>query len=145
MTVTSEVCFFSSSFPFLIFSIFHFVFFLFSLDFLHCSSVFFPHFHFSFFLSCFQFFQSGWCLKIVCMNRVFRWSAGHRPEAIEIEADARHIELREPDNSGNSFDLGAKLAFDQHPLFPVTLHESELLIGYSTRRPRLMSEPCAAG
>ena len=37
----------------------------------------------------------GDSLEVVCLNRVFRYvrAAGNEPERIEIEADARHVEI----------------------------------------------------
>lgn len=33
--------------------------------------------------------------EVVCLNRIFRWceATGHRKDAIDVEADARHAEI----------------------------------------------------
>ena len=69
--------------------------------------------------------------EVVCLNRVFRWClpTSGRPEAIEIEADARQVEilihqlnlpsgksLATPGVKSTSSDIGLALPLEKHTL-----------------------------
>ena len=105
--------------------------------------------------------------EVICFNRVFQWCllAGGRPEAIEMEADARHVDilihqlnLRGAKSvaslgvKSTTSDVGPQLPLDKHTSFRSMSMRANYV---SEDRPdvklsckeiaRLMSEPCEAG
>ena len=105
--------------------------------------------------------------EVVCFNRVFRWclptSGG--AEAIEIEANAMHVEilihqlnlrsakaLASPGVKSTSSDIGPALPLEKHSSFrSMCTHASYLVedrpdVRFACKEvDRLMSEPCEAG
>ena len=105
--------------------------------------------------------------EVACLNRVFRWClpAGGRAEAIEIEADARHVEililqlnlqnakwLATPGVKSRSSDVGPTLPLETHTPFRFMCVRANFLaedrpdVRFACKEiARLMSEPCDAG
>ena len=105
--------------------------------------------------------------KVVCLNRVFRWClpADGRTEAVEIEADARHVEslthqlnlqnaksLVTPGVKSTSSDVGPTLPLEKHiPFRSICMRANYLaedqddVMFACKEAARLMSEPCEAG
>ena len=104
--------------------------------------------------------------EVLCLNRVFRWCLpmSGRPEAIETEADARHVEilvhqlnlqiaktLATPGVKSTSSDVGHTLPLEMHTAFRSMCMRADYLaedwpdVRFSCKEiARLMSEPCEA-
>ena len=105
--------------------------------------------------------------EVVCLNRVFRWClpTSGRAEAIEIEADAWHVEilihqlnrrramsLATPGVKSTSSDMGLALLLEKHTPFRSMcmrasyLTEDQPDVRFACKETaRLVSEPCEAG
>ena len=105
--------------------------------------------------------------EVVCLSRVFRWClpTSGRPEAIDIEANARHVEilahqlnfqnaktLATPGVKSTSSDVGHTLPLEIRTAFPSMCMRANYLaadrddVWFVCREiARLMSEPCEVG
>ena len=105
--------------------------------------------------------------EVICLNRAFRWClpTGDRPEATEIEADARHVDILTHQlnlkGAKSVASLGVKsTTSDVGPPLPVDLHtpfrsmciranylaEDTPDVKFSCKDiARLITEPCEAG
>ncbi len=104
--------------------------------------------------------------EITCLNKIFRWVKDDSGEAIEIEADPRHVEIIcakmklaktskavvTPGVKLPEADLGKDLRGDEQTAFRSVVMRANYLaedrpdIRYATKEAaRLMSQPCELG